>query len=145
MHYFRPVKSLRKVAEYIWKFLAARLRLTSYMFGGGHELEEISPKRWSWIPFARVTGEIHNTEVVRDGTFRRVPASDNVVLPQEMRATALVTPDGLPVDDEARELIAAQNMEAERADRVVKDDYTIAYIPPNFRRRVFVFIACLLT
>jgi E3 ubiquitin-protein ligase MARCH6 len=58
-----------------------------------------------------------------------------------MRATAQVTPNGEPVDDEARALMAAQNLEAERAKRLVRDDYTIVYIPPRFQQRLIIFVA----
>jgi E3 ubiquitin-protein ligase MARCH6 len=142
MHYFRPVRSIKKIAEHLWRVFAARLRLTSYMFGDRHPVEERSPKHWSW-PWLiqRQDVEVDDPDYVRDGTFRRVPATDNLALPRDMRATARVTENGEPVDEEARTLIAQQNAEAEKAKRLAKDDYTIVYIPPNLRRRIILFIS----
>lgn len=142
MHYFRPVKTLKKIADYIWRILAARLRLTSYMFGGRHQAEEFSHAQWPWSRF-RSAKPSPGPQLVRDGTFRRVPATDDIALPREMRATAQVTEDGVPVDEEARVLIAAQNAEAEKAKRPIKGDYTVVYIPPHFRQRLIAFIGVL--
>jgi E3 ubiquitin-protein ligase MARCH6 len=144
MHYFRPVKGLRRVTLEIWKFLAAQLRLTSYMFGDRHESEEYTPKHLSWTAVFRKAGsEVNATDCIYDGTFRRVPATDNLALPRDMRATAEVTVDGEPIDDAARHLIELQNAEAEKAKHIVKDDYRIVYIPPQFRRRIILFIITL--
>jgi E3 ubiquitin-protein ligase MARCH6 len=60
-----------------------------------------------------------------------------------MRATAAVTEKGEPFDEEARKLIQAQNLEAEKAKRNIGDDYIIVYLPPGFRHRVILFIFCL--
>lgn len=76
-----------------------------------------------------------------DGAFRRVPATDNVVLPRDMRVTAGVTADGQPVDDAARVLMVQQNEEVQRAGRQIKDEFVVVYIPPYFRYRIFCFIA----
>ena len=144
MHYFRPVKGIKRMVERVWRNLATRLRLTSYMFGGRHDSEEFSARHWSWKSF--VPGaKIDDANLVHNGTFRRVPATDSIALPRDMRATAQVTADGEPVDEESRELIAAQNAEAEKAKRSVNDDYTVVYIPPLFRQRLIVFITCLWT
>jgi E3 ubiquitin-protein ligase MARCH6 len=143
MHYLRPVKALKKVAEYVWRFLAARLRLTSYMFGGRHNAEEFSIKRRPWQFSIRRSGFADEFARVYDGTFRRVPATDNIALPTEMQATAQVTEGGVPANDEARVLIAAQDAETEKAKRIIKDDYTIVYVPPYFRQRLILFIASL--
>lgn len=144
MHYFRPVKGLRKVTLEIWKVLAAQLRLTSYMFGDRHPSEEYTPKHWSWTPIFRKAGpEVIESDRIYDGTFRRVPATDNLALPRDMRATAEVTVDGEPINDAARRLIELQNAEAEKAKHIVKDDYRIVYIPPHFRQRIMVFIVTL--
>jgi E3 ubiquitin-protein ligase MARCH6 len=141
MHYFRPVKGLRKISLWLWKHLAAQLRLTSYMFGDRHPSEEFTATHWSWRLFSNQ--DMADMDHPHDGTFRRVPATDNIALPRDMRATAEVTPDGEPVDDDARQLIEVQNSEAEKAKRVVKDDYTIVYIPPRFRQRIISFMGAL--
>jgi E3 ubiquitin-protein ligase MARCH6 len=142
MHYFRPIKSLKKTAEHIWRYFTARLRLTSYMFGGRHDSEEHSSERRPWSQIFQSSGA-KLTNRIRDGTFRRVPATDHIALPREMRATARVTEDGSPFDADARAVIEAQNAEAEKAKRIVKDDYAIVYLPPNFRERLIILILSL--
>ncbi|KAN0128787.1 hypothetical protein V8E53_013374 [Lactarius tabidus] len=123
LRFFRPRKFVRKTSINIWKYLCAQLRLTSYMFGGRHSDEE--------------------REVTHLSCYRRVPNNDNVAVPRDMRATARVDVTGLPVNDEARRLIMAQDAEAEKAKRNPKDDYTVVYIPPNFQYRIGLFIFAL--
>ncbi|KAJ7230501.1 hypothetical protein GGX14DRAFT_583567, partial [Mycena pura] len=142
MHYFRPRTGIKRASKALWKLLASRLRLSSYFFGGRYPHEEYTPKDWSSSLF-RTVDDLKDPKNVMDGSFRRVPASDNISLPRDMRATAAVTEHGEPVDDEARQLIAMQNEEATKAKRVPHEDYVVVYIPPHFRRRVFFFIAVL--
>ncbi|KAJ6616969.1 hypothetical protein B0H10DRAFT_1346361 [Mycena sp. CBHHK59/15] len=142
MHYFRPRTGIRRVSKTLWMFLASRLRLSSYFFGGRHRYEEYTPNRWGAILF-RSEEDLEDPSNVKDGSFRRVPATDNIALPRDMRATAAVTEHGEPFDDEARALIAMQNEEAVKAKRAVHEDYVVAYLPPHFRYRVFLFIAIL--
>jgi E3 ubiquitin-protein ligase MARCH6 len=137
MYYFRPKKVLRKLSLVLWKFLAARLRLSSYLFGGRHPDEEFSPKDWKSVFFGSTTADPTN---VKNGSFRRVPNTDHVALTREMRATAAVNENGEPVDMVAVALVNAQNAEAQKAKRDAKDDYTVVYIPPHFRYRVLTFI-----
>jgi len=75
-----------------------------------------------------------------DGSFRRVPASDNIALPRDMRATAEVHEDGSPFNDKAAALISSQNAEAVKAKRNIKDDYIVVYFPPRFRMRIVTFV-----
>jgi len=142
MHYFRPKKVVKDVAASVWKFLATRLRLTSYFFGGRHPREEFSPKNWR-DNFVREAVHVVDEGDIANGSFRRVPAVDNVALPRDMRATVSVNAEGEPVDDEAKELMELQNAEAEKAKRNVKVDFMIVYIPPHFRYRIICFIALL--
>ncbi|TFK39450.1 hypothetical protein BDQ12DRAFT_704973 [Crucibulum laeve] len=142
MHYFRPKSAVKILATELWKFLAARLRLTSYFFGGRHTVEEQAPKSFLGH-FIRNTSELQDLESTIDGTFRRVPATDNLALPRDMRATAAVTEDGEPIDEAAKKLIDTQNAEAEKARRNIKDDYMVVYIPPYFRYRIICFIVLL--
>lgn len=139
MHYFRPKKSLRQFGVHLWKRLAAQLRLTSYMFGGHYPEEQFTPRRWSWRIFF-VPSEVNDEEAVCDGTFRRVPNNDNIALAKDLPATAEVHADGRPVNAEQAKLIAAQDAEAERAKRNIKDDYVIVYLPPYLKYRIAIFI-----
>ncbi|KAG5640450.1 hypothetical protein DXG03_008621 [Asterophora parasitica] len=138
MHYFRPKRALRDFATVIWKALAHQLRLTSYFFGGRHPAEERS-NRWNVFSFSKPSEE----STIADGTLRRVPATDNMALPRDMRATVGVTETGEPVDEEARILMEEQNAEMDKAKRSIADDFEIVYIPPLFRYRIFLFIALL--
>ncbi|KZT21187.1 hypothetical protein NEOLEDRAFT_792953 [Neolentinus lepideus HHB14362 ss-1] len=138
MDYFRPNKALGKAATAAWRYAAGKLRLTSYMFGERVSSEEFTPAQWFGLQGLTKMEVVD--EGVRDGHFRRVPADDNIALPREMRATAEVDESGTPVNDEAASLIQVQNAEAEKAKRNPKTDYTIVYVPPNFRIRILTFI-----
>ncbi|KAF7289096.1 RING-CH-type domain-containing protein [Mycena chlorophos] len=142
MQYLRPRAVIKRTSKTLWKFLAQRLRLSSYFFGGRHPEEEYTPKTWAAALF-KIGDDVDNPSNVQDGTFRRVPASDNISLPREMRATAAVTETGEPVDDEARKLIDQQNTEAIKARRDPAEDYMVVYLPPGFRYRVCIFVAVL--
>jgi E3 ubiquitin-protein ligase MARCH6 len=139
MHYFRPRRPLKRVSNILWRFLARKLRLTSFMFGERHLEEEFTPNSWSIFS----TKKVEYDEKLRDGNFRRVPATDNIALPREMRATAAVNERGEAVDEKARRLIQQQNAEAMKAKRDFKRDYTVVYIPPYFKYRVILFMSAL--
>lgn len=146
MEYFRPRKALRRLGIAIWKYLARQLRLSSYMFGGRFPSEEYTPEHWSWRSLLNDDGiQMDDAEAVHDGTFRRVPNSDNVALVKDAPATVEVDEEGYPLDANGSRLIIAQTLEAEKAKRPVKDDYTVVYIPPHFRTRVIAFLLCIWT
>lgn len=116
------------------------------MFGDRHPEEEFTVQFDSWIAFLRrLPSDTEAASKTQDGTFRRVPASDNIVLPKDMRATAEVLADGTPANPAAKELVEAQNAEALKAKRDIKNDYLIVYFPPNFRLKIFGFIASVWT
>ena len=141
MHYFRPKRVIKHVATFVWKFLATRFRLTSYFFGGRHPEEEYTPKTWRALLFWSNTETTQDNDL--DGSFRRVPATDNIALPRDMRATVAVTEEGEPLGDDAMKLMSLQDAEAIKAKRSVKDDYMIVYLPPSLRYRVTGFITLL--
>jgi len=143
LRFFRPRRVIRTTSITIWKYLCARLRLTSYMFGGRHPEEERELPHASWLGFGKSGIKAADGVGYFLGGYRRVPNSDNVAVPRDMRATARVDVNGLPVDDEARGLIVAQDVEAEKAKRNPKDDYTVVYIPPHFQYRIGLFIFAL--
>ncbi|KAH7924153.1 hypothetical protein BV22DRAFT_1091457 [Leucogyrophana mollusca] len=140
MRYLRPRKILHRLSVRVWKYLAIKLRLTSYMFGDRQPSEEYTVRYTTWTAFFLRSDSVDAITKVPDGTFRRVPASDNIALPKDLRATVEVLENGEPVNDIARELMLAQNDEAEKAKRDIKDDYITVYIPPHFRSRVIYFI-----
>jgi E3 ubiquitin-protein ligase MARCH6 len=135
MHYFRPRKAVRRIAETTWKYFAHHLRLTSYFFGKRDPDEESSLIGWNYFA--------NQQPRVKDGGFRRVPATDHIALPREMRATVAVDDRGEPIDEAARDLMIKQNKEAEKAKRDVAKDYTTVYIPPRFAFRVIIFLTCM--
>ena len=113
------------------------------MFGERHPDEEHELPHPSWLPFGNSRSRAGEGSQCFRGSYRRVPNSDNVAVPRDMRATARVDANGLPVDEEARKLIVAQDAEAEKAKRNPKDDYTVVYIPPHFQYRIGLFICAL--
>ncbi|TFK17884.1 hypothetical protein FA15DRAFT_675738 [Coprinopsis marcescibilis] len=137
MQYFRPRRGLKALATKLWRVLAENLRLTSYFFGGRYPAEEFRTDKWFHWPWSDPDTE---EQWHLDGTLRRVPATDNIALPRTVRATAQVNADGTPFDDEAAQLMALQNSEAEKARHDVDKDYVVVFIPPMFRYRVFTFI-----
>lgn len=146
MRYLRPRRTVYRVAVHMWKFLAAKLRLTSYMFGDRHREEESSATYKTWVAFFRRSAKDNEEAITTpDGSFRRVPASDNIALPRDMRATVEVREDGTPKDEKAAALMASQNAEAVKAKRDVKDDYIVVYFPPGFRMRIIAFVTAVWT
>ena len=143
LRFFRPRKFVRKTSVKIWKYLCAQLCLTSYMFGGRQPEEELGVSHSSRWALRSPGDEVVEGAQHFHGSYRRVPNNDNVAVPRDMRATARVDITGLPVDDEARRLIMAQDAEAEKAKRNPKDDYTVVYIPPHFQYRIGLFIFAL--
>ncbi|KAG6331572.1 hypothetical protein ID866_7515, partial [Astraeus odoratus] len=142
MRYLRPRRIIYKASGHVWRFLAARLRLTSYMFGERHQCQESTTRYRTWAAFFRRSAkDMQEIVVERDGTFRRVPASDNIALPRDMRATAEVLENGEPANDSAKDLINLQNNEAVKAKRDIRTDYIVVYFPPHFRARILSFIA----
>lgn len=140
MQYFRPRKLLKQNSVHVWKFLAAQLRLSSYLFGGRHPEEEVD------YMHSLVFGpQTHGLGAARAGTFRRVPNSDNIALVKGQSATVQVDEEGRPVNPKELRLMQVQDAEAEKNKRNVKDDYTIVYMPPYFRYRVFAFIGAVWT
>ncbi|PSR82583.1 hypothetical protein PHLCEN_2v6016 [Hermanssonia centrifuga] len=141
LRYFRPKKIVKQAGVHVWKFLAMQLRLSSYLFGGRHSTEEYSLKKWTLRTL--ISTNLDDTEVLHDGTFRRVPNSDNVALLKDELATVEVDAEGVPVNDTEDRLMQRQNQEAEKAKRSIKDDYTITYMPPRFKYRVITFMVAI--
>ncbi|KAL5531378.1 hypothetical protein ACEPAG_4255 [Sanghuangporus baumii] len=145
LKYFRPHKAVHAVATRYWKWASKQLRISSYMFGGMYE-DEMRPSKgvWLWLTdmkTVRMHSEVEGEAV--DGYYRRVPAQDNISLPREIRATVAVDRNGNPLDEAGRRLMEIQNVEAEKAKRRGDVDYTVVYLPPLFRERIFVFIISL--
>ncbi|KAF8518939.1 hypothetical protein BU17DRAFT_48138, partial [Hysterangium stoloniferum] len=140
LHYFRPRKPVRRLVTVWWQWTARQMRLTSFMFGGRHPNEETSVP-WSWtslLPRNKVDAEI--AIPIQDGGFRRAPAGDNIAFLRDKPALVHVNEQGVPLTDTWNEILVAQDSAARQANRKPEDDYTIVYVPPNFRRRIIAFI-----
>ena len=127
-----------------WKGLARRLRLTSYFFGKRHGEEEYTPKTWSLSRI--IYGPTQDATILADdydGTFRRVPNTDDIAIPREMRATAAVLATGEAADDASRELMIQQDKATLKAKRNIQQDFTVVYLPPHFRYRMILFVTLL--
>jgi E3 ubiquitin-protein ligase MARCH6 len=141
LHYFRPRKAVRRLMTGWWRWAARQLRLTSFMFGGRHQNEEYTPDHWSWRTlFSSSEDEPLDMEAVHDGSFRRAPAGDNIAFLRDKPALVVVDEHGMALNEGGRATIWAQNAEAHHAGRNFQDDYTVVYVPPHFRRRIFLFI-----
>lgn len=144
VQHLRPKKAIRKVASRYWRWAAHQLRLTSYMFGERHPLEEYSIRNWTWKSLLwRDQIEVAEDDKEFDGSFRRVPAGDSIALPKDLRAIVAVDENGEALDDAGNDLIAAQDAEARKEGRSPTNDYTVVYVPPNFRHRIITFIISL--
>ncbi|KAF9013558.1 hypothetical protein BDZ89DRAFT_467644 [Hymenopellis radicata] len=142
IHYFRPRKTVKKIVTAVWKYLAHQLRLTSYFFGGRYPIEEVTPPKWD-VKTLWTSKFFLDPGAKQDGSFRRVPAIDSIALPRDVGATAAVDERGAPADAHAARLISIQNREAAKAKHDIKQDYTLVYLPPNFRYRMVTFIMLL--
>lgn len=138
LHYFRPRKPVRRLMTAWWKWAARQLRLTSFMFGKRHPSEEYGVVYRSWRSF--LPGKNEQPLAARDGGFRRAPAGDNIAFLRDRPALVEVDENGVPLDANGREILLAQNFEAQQAGRNYQEDYTVVYVPPNFRRRICQFI-----
>ncbi|KIJ55634.1 hypothetical protein M422DRAFT_199944 [Sphaerobolus stellatus SS14] len=141
LRYFRPRKPLKKLLALWWKFSARQLRLTSYMFGDRHPDEEFTPQRsWkSYLPWHKDDSPV--IVPPRDGGFRRVPAGDNIAFLRDQPAMIQVDENGVPLSDRGKILKEAQDAEAIKSHRDPANDYAVVYIPPNFIRRILLFIS----
>jgi E3 ubiquitin-protein ligase MARCH6 len=108
-------------------------------------MEEEVGSRFTWgrLPLIRDLAWIRRdeAEIPDDGGFARVPASDSVAFPENLKQMLISTNEaGAPLDDRGAELIQAQNEAARKAHRDPAEDYQIVYLPPNFARRVVAFM-----
>ena len=109
------------------------------MFGERRPTEEVAPKGFFGIRPRTATAS-NTQEPWKGGGWRRVPANDNVAIVRGLRATVEVTEDGQPINETEARLLKLQDAEAERHKRNVDEDYTVVYIPPYFKSRIFIFI-----
>ena len=130
-----------------WEHAAHEFRLTSFLFGDRVMEEEVGSRfTWRRFPLIRDLAWVRRDEVERpdDGGFARVPASDSVAFPENLKQMLIPTDEaGTPLDHRGAELIQAQNEAARKAQRDPAEDYQIVYLPPNFTKRVIAFMCYL--
>ncbi|KAL0058632.1 hypothetical protein AAF712_014678 [Marasmius tenuissimus] len=128
----------------VTRYLAARLRLTSYLFGRRRQQEEFTARTWR-ISIDHLTVRFHFSALAEyDGAFRRVPNTD--FFPEFVNglgATAIVDATGEAVDHGARLLMRKQDAQLLEGNRKPDEVYAVAYIPPNFWCRVVTLVLLL--
>lgn len=111
---------------------------------------EVVPKTWSDLfeggkskPTTSISPEkmrnmvlkkrqlVRTGQLVKDGFFVRTPASDQVKIPKGKRVFLHVNEDGSPKE---------AGVDIGAVDVYSSDQYQLAYVPPNFRSRMFMFI-----
>jgi len=137
----KPKRLFRKLFENWWRVTSHFLRLTSFMFGGRHYEEEGTHVRGTLravlfglkapIPgLGEVNNDDENLEVVfvKDGGFVRAPSYDGVPVVPGRRMLIPVNEDGTLKNPEEAPVVDDQL------------NYTVVYIPPNFKARVITFL-----
>ncbi|KAG8880094.1 hypothetical protein FRB97_001080 [Tulasnella sp. 331] len=126
-----------------WPFMSRQLRLSSYMFGGRWVDEEMFDlrgpvSRWTdWF-----TGQPRRYSKFRGG-FRRAPAVDSVVFPPNTRGLVVVNEEGRPISQQEVELAVLQDEACRKVGAAPEDSFTLLYVPPFFRLRIYLFICSL--
>jgi E3 ubiquitin-protein ligase MARCH6 len=100
------------------------------MFGGKYPKEELTYPNW----FSRKDGKV-------EGGYRRVPNRDGIALVKGRPVIIRTDKHGVALSEAGRELMKLQNAECIKAKREVQKDYTVIYVPPQFRLRILAFIA----
>ncbi len=131
----RPSRMMRRLYTRWWRFAAAKMRLTSFLRGGRHPAEEGVA-----APASLKRKDQPEQSLPATGSFARVPADNNAV----MSAPLVVRTDahGTPLTEEGMKAVTAQH-EAIAKMTTKKAKYTIVYLPPHFRARLWGFVGLL--
>ncbi|KDN53376.1 hypothetical protein K437DRAFT_292311 [Tilletiaria anomala UBC 951] len=137
----KPSRLTRRLYSRWWKYAAAQLRLSSFLRGGRHRDEE-------GVPLSAQEGSQASNEnsVILvgsrppTGSFARVPADNHAIMstPLVIRTDA----SGMPFDERGRQAIKVQHAAISKMTGT-KPKYTIVYVPPQFRVRLWAFVASL--
>ncbi|RUS31209.1 hypothetical protein BC938DRAFT_478246 [Jimgerdemannia flammicorona] len=156
--YAKPKHLFKTLFKNWWRLAAQQLRMTSFMFGGRYPEEEGAHVRktwWAWItrqeaPIPGTIGDLvddsevsieavqqQNQDVyfARDGGLVRAPFFDGVPVKAGRRMLIPVNEQGEALEEEDRRL-------GHPASDGAPDNLhtTVVYVPPNFRRRVIIFL-----
>lgn len=148
--YFQPKQTIKRLFIKWMTFTSRQLRLTSFMFGGRKSEEEgtlVHHSWWAWIrrvkpnhyPAEGSSQDMIGSEVsyLWDGQLLRVPRHDSVPIVDHRRMLVPVDNNSLePIDDTERRL-GHPASSAPGGDEV---NTIIVYSPPNFKRRVLIFV-----
>ncbi|KAJ8086597.1 hypothetical protein PM082_005420 [Marasmius tenuissimus] len=133
LHHLHPRTRLNETASAYSMWLAARLRLSSYLFGGRHPDEEFTP------PLRALVLGLFGSTVTRgpilaeyDGTFRRVSNTNESLVSGGGYRTIEVGARGEPVDEQGRLLMLKQDVATLKAGRKIEKDYVVVYLPLVF-------------
>jgi E3 ubiquitin-protein ligase MARCH6 len=132
MRYIRPSKALRPWIAGVWQITAHSLRLSSYLLGHS-DVEEQRLPWWRQLDAADPEAKY--------GEYRRVPATDAVTVSDTVRLVVTVNADGTPLDEAGQRMLEAQDAAATQAGRDPNKDYIIVFVPPQFKLRLFAFLA----
>ncbi|KAL8708487.1 MAG: hypothetical protein Q9220_006645 [cf. Caloplaca sp. 1 TL-2023] len=150
----KPSDGLTKMYGWWFRKCARGLRLSHFLFGDKRLDEEGRHVRRTWSDvFAGKKGDVNNpvrkdkdgrqpavdegldAYFLRDGTYIRTPASDQVRIPKGARTFLEVDEDGNRVDGKEDD---DQGLHGRR-----NDHFSTVYIPPRFRLRISAFIGLL--
>lgn len=124
------------------KILSRKLRLTSYLFGGRHNEEEMSQiyRNWKIRLYALFSNNLREGEDMiyqQDGQLVRAPKHDSVPFVPGRRMLVPVDPITHEIlDPEERRL--GHPATSNPGDDVTNT--TIVYTPPHFKQRIMVFL-----
>lgn len=141
-----PRTRLRQFFSVCSKRYAHELRISDFIFGERIESEQGTPIRQTWLPklfFKKdnlETEDSTSSEISyrKDGGFARVPGIDTIKVVTGRKMFVRTDESGNPLDTRGKEIVEAQVKEMNE-DRK-KDRYRIVYIPPDFRKRVGLFV-----
>ena len=141
----KPARLMRRGYSGWWKLVTAQFRLSSFLRGGRHKEEEGSETEGSHHGgYAAAAEDLDSVHVIgsrpNTGSFARVPADNNAI----MTAPLIIRTDisGVPLDERGMQAIRVQHEAITKATGP-KPKYTIVYIPPHFRLRLWAFIFAL--
>lgn len=92
-------------------FTARSLRLSSLLFGKRERLEEFTTHRSTWRAFFRMAREGAEVSITKDGSFARVPSSDNIRIRPGRKMFIASDEYGDPLSEEGKTWVSEQILE----------------------------------
>ncbi|KAI7895814.1 uncharacterized protein EV154DRAFT_296354 [Mucor mucedo] len=148
--YFQPKQTIKRLFIKWMTWTSRQLRLTSFIFGGRKPAEEgtlVYHSWWAWItrmqpnhyPDEGSCQDIIGPQVsyLWDGQLLRVPRHDSVPILDQRRMLVPVDTHDLQPVDELERIMGHPASSAPGGDEV---NTVIVYSPPNFKRRLIVFV-----